>query len=62
MRVDHQPSQILLDTMAYPMYIADVDGISHTTLAVAALRKLQGWHMTSIIDEIFRQVKSLSRP
>ncbi|OWZ62522.1 hypothetical protein AYX15_05368 [Cryptococcus neoformans] len=46
--------QIILDPALYPLYIADVDGVSHTTLVVACLRKLQGWHMDSIIDEISR--------
>ena len=38
----------------YPLYLADVDGISHTTIAIACLRKLQGWHIDSILDEISR--------
>ena len=38
----------------YPLYLADLDGISHTTLVVACLRKLQGWHHDSIVDEICR--------
>ncbi|KAK8864395.1 hypothetical protein IAR55_001643 [Kwoniella newhampshirensis] len=46
--------KIVLNPTNYPVYIADVDGISHTTLLVACLRKLQGWHMDSIIDEICR--------
>lgn len=48
--------QMILDPALYPLYIADVDGVSHTTLVVACLRKLQGWHMDSIIDEISRCV------
>ncbi|WVF71479.1 hypothetical protein IAT40_006285 [Kwoniella sp. CBS 6097] len=44
----------ILDSSSYPLYIADIDGISHTTLIVACLRKLQGWHMDSIINEICR--------
>ncbi|WVQ99408.1 hypothetical protein IAU59_006541 [Kwoniella sp. CBS 9459] len=44
----------ILDPSSYPLYIADIDGISHTTLVVACLRKLQGWHMDSIINEICR--------
>lgn len=36
------------------MYIADLDGISHTSLVIACLRKLQGWHLDSIINEISR--------
>jgi hypothetical protein len=36
------------------LYIADLDGISHTTLVIACLRKLQGWHLDSIINEITR--------
>lgn len=47
---------MILDPALYPLYIADVDGVSHTTLVVACLRKLQGWHMDSIIDEISRCV------
>jgi hypothetical protein len=31
-----------------------VDGISHTTLVVACLRKLQGWHSDCIVNEIYR--------
>lgn len=31
-----------------------MDGMSHTTLIVACLRKLQGWHLDSIINEITR--------
>ncbi|WVW83909.1 hypothetical protein I302_105931 [Kwoniella bestiolae CBS 10118] len=46
--------KIILDTKSYPLYIADIDGISHTTLITACLRKLQGWHMDSIINEICR--------
>ncbi|OXG30338.1 hypothetical protein C361_00171 [Cryptococcus neoformans Tu259-1] len=46
--------KMILDPALYPLYIADVDGVSHTTLVVACLRKLQGWHMDSIIDEISR--------
>lgn len=46
----------ILDTSLYPLYIADVDGISHTTLIVACLRKLQGWHMDSIMGEVERYV------
>ncbi|ORX36687.1 tyrosine phosphatase family-domain-containing protein [Kockovaella imperatae] len=46
--------KLILDRSMYPLYIADVDGISHTTLIVACLRKLQGWHMDSIIDEMCR--------
>ncbi|AAW40689.2 conserved expressed protein [Cryptococcus deneoformans JEC21] len=44
----------ILDPALYPLCIADVDGVSHTTLVVACLRKLQGWHMDSIVDEISR--------
>ncbi|WWC89330.1 uncharacterized protein L201_004251 [Kwoniella dendrophila CBS 6074] len=46
--------KILLDPKSYPLYIADKDGISHTTLIVACLRKLQGWNMDCIINEICR--------
>ncbi|WVR07043.1 hypothetical protein IAU60_004082 [Kwoniella sp. DSM 27419] len=46
--------KIILDPKAYPVYIADTDGISHTTLVVACLRKLQGWHMDCIVNEICR--------
>lgn len=46
--------QVMLDVTCYPLYIADVDGISHTSLLVACLRKLQGWHMDSIVNEICR--------
>ncbi|KAL1409096.1 hypothetical protein Q8F55_005920 [Vanrija albida] len=46
--------KILLNPAAYPIYIADADGTSHTTLVVAALRKLQGWHRDCIMSEIFR--------
>ncbi|ORY34020.1 tyrosine phosphatase family-domain-containing protein [Naematelia encephala] len=46
--------KVILDTTNYPLYIADLDGISHTTLIVACLRKLQGWHQDSIINEICR--------
>ena len=46
--------QIVLGRSSYPLYIADRDGISHTTLIIACLRKLQGWHMDSIVDEICR--------
>ena len=46
----------ILDRSAYPLYIGDVDGISHTTLVVACLRKMQGWHIDSIIGEICRCV------
>ncbi|WWD17309.1 hypothetical protein CI109_101749 [Kwoniella shandongensis] len=46
--------KIILNPSSYPLYIADVDGISHTTLVVACLRKLQGWHIDCIIDEICR--------
>ncbi|OCF42890.1 hypothetical protein I317_03241 [Kwoniella heveanensis CBS 569] len=47
----------ILDPSAYPLYIADIDGISHTTLVVACLRKLQGWHIDSIINEICRCIE-----
>jgi len=43
-----------LSPESYPLYIADMDGISHTTLIIACLRKLQGWHLDSIINEITR--------
>ncbi|OCF60606.1 hypothetical protein L486_00241 [Kwoniella mangroviensis CBS 10435] len=46
--------KIILDIKSYPLYIADIDGISHTTLIVACLRKLQGWNMECIINEICR--------
>jgi hypothetical protein len=46
--------QTVLDPSCYPLYIADLDGVSHTTLIVACLRKLQGWHLDSIINEITR--------
>ncbi|BEJ16803.1 hypothetical protein CspHIS471_0602040 [Cutaneotrichosporon sp. HIS471] len=46
--------KILLNPVAYPIYLADVDGISHTTLVVACLRKLQGWHSECIVNEIYR--------
>jgi protein tyrosine/serine phosphatase len=46
--------KIILDPSAYPLYIADIDGASHTTLIIACLRKLQGWHIDSIIGEICR--------
>ncbi|ODO08827.1 hypothetical protein L198_00560 [Cryptococcus wingfieldii CBS 7118] len=49
-----QVDQWILDTTTYPLYIADVDGKSHTTLVVACLRKLQGWHQDTILDEICR--------
>lgn len=50
-----EPShQIILNPSAYPLYIADIDGISHTTLIIACLRKLQGWHHDSIVNEICR--------
>lgn len=48
--------KLILDTSQYPLYIADVNGISHTTLIVACLRKLQGWHMDSIMGEVERSV------
>ena len=48
--------QVILNPASYPLYIADIDGISHTTLVVACLRKLQGWHHDSIVDEICRYV------
>jgi hypothetical protein len=44
----------ILDRTAYPLYIADIDGISHTTLVMACLRKMQGWHIDSIIGEMCR--------
>lgn len=44
----------MLDPSSYPLYIADKDGISHTTLLVSCLRKLQGWTPESILDEIAR--------
>jgi len=46
--------KIILNPASYPLYIADLDGISHTTLIVACLRKLQGWHQDSIVNEICR--------
>lgn len=46
----------ILDPSVYPLYIADINGTSHTTLVVACLRKLQGWHIDSIIGEICRSV------
>ncbi|KAK4683888.1 hypothetical protein P7C73_g6324, partial [Tremellales sp. Uapishka_1] len=46
--------KIILDPSSYPLYIADKDGISHTTLVVACLRKLQGWNTESILNEICR--------
>ena len=49
----------ILDRSAYPLYIADIDGISHTTLVVACLRKMQGWHIDSIIGEMCRCVDDL---
>ncbi|WVQ72582.1 hypothetical protein IAR50_002140 [Cryptococcus sp. DSM 104548] len=49
-----QVLKMILDTTMYPLYIADVDGKSHTTLVVACLRKLQGWHPDTILDEICR--------
>lgn len=49
----------ILDRSAYPLYIADIDGISHTTLVVACLRKMQGWHIDSIIGEMCRCVDHL---
>lgn len=52
-------SQVLLNPAAYPIYLADIDGISHTTLVVACLRKLQGWHQDSIVNEIYRCVASV---
>lgn len=45
---------MLLDPSLYPIYLADIDGNSHTTLVVAALRKLQGWAPDSIEGEVFR--------
>ncbi|WRT66363.1 uncharacterized protein IL334_003318 [Kwoniella shivajii] len=46
--------KIILDPKSYPLYIADIDGISHTTLIVSCLRKLQGWNMDCIVNEICR--------
>lgn len=48
--------KIILDPGHSPLCIADGDGTSHTTLVVACLRKLQGWHMDAILDEISRCV------
>ncbi|WVO16284.1 hypothetical protein L204_103959 [Cryptococcus depauperatus] len=49
-----QVLKLVLNPTLYPLYIADVDGKSHTTLVIACLRKLQGWHMESVINEICR--------
>ncbi|KAL7421575.1 hypothetical protein Q5752_003344 [Cryptotrichosporon argae] len=46
--------KMILDRSAYPIYLADVDGESHSTLVIACLRKLQGWHMDSILGDIER--------
>lgn len=46
--------RIMMDRASYPLYICDVDGKSHTTLVVACLRKMQGWHIDSIIGEMCR--------
>ena len=46
--------KIMLDSSVYPLYIADRDGKSHTTLVIACLRKLQEWHIDSIIGEMCR--------
>lgn len=46
--------QTVLDPSSYPLYIADLDGISHTSLVIGCLRKLQGWHADAIVDEISR--------
>ncbi|CAD6572417.1 MAG: hypothetical protein TREMPRED_000543 [Tremellales sp. Tagirdzhanova-0007] len=46
--------KMILNPSMYPLYLADLDGVSHTTLVVACLRKLQGWHLDSIVNEICR--------
>jgi len=46
--------KVILDRTAYPLYVADIDGVSHTTLVMACLRKMQGWHIDSIIGEMCR--------
>lgn len=46
--------KIILDPTSYPVYIADSNGTSHTTLIIACLRKMQGWHIDSIIGEMCR--------
>lgn len=46
--------RIILDPTCYPVYLADKDGVSHTTLVVACLRKMMGWHLDSVIGEMCR--------
>lgn len=46
--------KVILDRTAYPLYVADINGVSHTTLVMACLRKMQGWHVDSIIGEMCR--------
>ncbi|EIW70663.1 hypothetical protein TREMEDRAFT_61171 [Tremella mesenterica DSM 1558] len=52
--------KVVLDTKMYPLYLADVDGVSHTTPVVGCLRKLQGWAMEGILSEMERYEPSLS--
>mmetsp|Transcript_83214 Transcript_83214/g.97237 ORF Transcript_83214/g.97237 Transcript_83214/m.97237 type:complete len:191 (-) Transcript_83214:29-601(-) len=52
---------VLLDPVNYPVLVTCASGRYRTGITVGCLRKLQGWNMTSIVDEYRRFAGSRGR-